>query len=83
MSELPAVSDVIDMPVMGADVHIEVSEILDTQPLLAAGIVAIIDQYNEIHLVEMDGGSWITTNPDLLTPEQYDVYCNNILSHAE
>lgn len=60
VDDMPDIGDVIDMPMMGDDVRIEVAEIPGDQPEWENnGILAIVDQYGETHRVEKDGEIWI------------------------
>lgn len=69
VDDMPEIGDVIDMPMMGDDVRIEVAEILTDQPEWENnGILAIVDQYGETHRVEKDGESWVVAAAPGLTP---------------
>lgn len=62
----PEAGDIVEMPVMESDVAIEVRRLPADQPRLADGVWTIEDQYGDHHLVEYDGDTLVTVNPDFL-----------------
>ena len=65
MQDKPAPGDRVHMPSMGDDVRIEVTEVPAEQPLVATdGCYVVEDQYGGTHLVEADGGDWVTASAD-------------------
>lgn len=61
----PYPGDRIEMPFMGSDVVIRVSGVPEEQPRSGEGVFTIVDQYDEIHQVELDGETWVTVAPSL------------------
>ena len=74
MSDRPIPGSRIEMPFMGDDVDIIADQVPEEQPLEKFGILFILDQYGEEHLVQKDADTWITTSIDELDDEAFEIY---------
>jgi hypothetical protein len=65
----------IEMAFSPADVEITVQSVPDVQPYAESdGIWLVVDQYDEEHMVQLDGDTWVTTSHHELTARGTEIW---------